>query len=513
MSSVNLFSNKPFFCQKPTSSAEILNMQHFNALVEANPDTCSWQACGDPNLGATWRKNVLHQLIRCGGEAIDLNFMEDAFPGMGFTQERTNTVGTKEWVNHYVCDPDFNVYFTASSEGAGPGQPFWVQLLKANHASNGTTSFLLEGYQLIDKENQVQYTVTDTDTTIPYAHRFQLTPNEAGITGSVRANVAYVVLPARQIGGCHCAMVGNEMNTIGYSQIVQTIGVRKDWRLCIDLLSGYKDAPQYAVVYDLQGNPVDNWFVQQEIAMRQGIRMTLNAMAFVGTPTTNPELINRGDGFGVDDLHKGFYGLIPTLKYAGGNVYNYRQDLGFDFQADGEPIFLYQDSRKRATDFLVMHGLMFRFNANDRANGLVARTDVGSNIWEAYQRVGDTRGEDGVTAMRKLGVSHYSYEGFDLDFKKMPSWSDYRYMGSDTYNAMAVMMPRTGVKENGREISPIEFNTFGQGQWNGNYEEHFIDFRKLEQGCNDIGGWASQYTAMTVHCPNQWVLVNPVKAY
>lgn len=512
MSSVNLFNNKPKFCQKPTSFAETFTLQHFNALTEANPDTCSWQNCGDPNLGDLWRKNVLHKVIRCGGSPIDLNDLEDLFPYLGQAEERQNSVGSKEWYNHYVCDIDFNIYAQAAVTAPAADEPLTFVLLKSNHASNGTSSYPLEGYQILDIENSVQYTVTDVDTTVPYQHRITIVPNETGVTGSIKANKAYLVLPARQVGGCHCPLVGNEANTLGYSQRIQTIGVRKDWRICIDVLSGYKDMPQFAVTYDYNGNPVDNWMLQQEMTMRQGIRMTLNAMAFIGTPTTNAALINTGGAIGVDDNHTGFYGLIPTLKYAGGNVYNFRQDLGFDFQADGEPIFLYQDSRKRTKEFMVMHGLAWRFAANDRTNGLVARTDVGSNMWEAYARLGDARGIDHATVVAKLGIKGYEYDGFKLDLKKMDSWSDYRYFGRDYLNNLAIMMPKTGTKENGQEISPLEFNTFGQGQWNGNYQEQFLDYRKID-GCNDLGGWAVQYTALTVHCPGQWILVNPVKSY
>lgn len=512
MSSVNLFSNRPKFCQKPTSFAETFNLNHFNALVEANPDTCSWAACGDPNLGTLWRKNVLHKVIRCGGSAIDLNELEDLFPYLGQAEQRQNSVGSLEWYNHYVCDIDFNIYASAPVTAPGPGQPLQFLLLKSNHASSGSSSFALPGYQLLDKENSIQYTVTAVDTTIPYAHKITIVPNEAGVTGSIKANKGYLILPAREIGGCHCALVGNEANTIGYTQRVQTIGVRKDWRICIDVLSGYKDMPQFAVTYDYQGNPVDNWMLQQEMTMRQGIRMTLNAIAFLGTPTTNSALINTGGAIGVDDNHMGFYGLIPTLKYAGGNVYNFRQDLGFDFQADGEPIFLYQDSLKRSKEMLILHGQAWRFATNDRTNGLVSRTAVGELNWNAYERLGETRGEDYATAVAKLGVKRYTYDGFDLDMKKMESWSDRRYMGNDYLSNMGIFMPKVGTKENGQEISPLEFNTFGQGQWNGNYQEYFIDYRKLENGCNDLGGWASQYTALTVHCPGQWILANPVKA-
>lgn len=510
--SVNLFRNEPKFCQKPTSIEGVFNMQHFDALTNANPDTCSWQNCGDPNLGDLWRKNVLHKVIRCGGQPIDINELEDMFPYLGQAQERQNTVGSKEWYNHYICDLNFNVYAAAPVTAPGPNQPLTFVLLKSNHASNGTTSFAAPGYQFFDKENFIQYTITDVDSSVPYQHRVTIVPNEDGVTGFVRANTQYLIMPAREVGGCHCPLVVNEANTLGYSQIVKTISVRKDWELCIDVLSGYKDIAQFAVTYDYQGNPVENWMVQQEQTMRQGIRMTLNAMSFIGTPTTNAALINTGGAIGVDTNHTGFYGMIPTIKYAGGNVYDFRQDLGFDFQADGEPIFLYQDAWKKAKDLLAIHGQAWRFATNDRTNGLVARTDVGSNQWEAYQRLAETRGEDYTTAVAKLGIRKYSYDGYDIDMKKMESWSDQRYFGSEYLSNAAVFMPKTGTKENGQEISPLEFNTFGVGQWNGNYYENYRDMRGIN-GCNNLAGWGTQSTALTVHCPSQWIFANPVKAF
>lgn len=511
MSSVNLFSNIPFFCQKPTSTNEILSMTNFNALTQANDATSGSNACSDPNLGAQFRKNVFHQVIRCGGAPIDLNFMEDMFPNSGFSTPKT--VNSKVWYNHYICDIDFNIYAQATVTGSGPNQPFTFQLLRANHASGGSTSYPLPGMGIIDKENQITYTVTAVNKTTPYAHLVTVVPNENGVTGQISANKAYFVSPARQVGGCNCSVVTNQMQTIGYTRVNQTIRVRRDWRVCIDLLTGYENMPQFAMIYDVQGNPVDSWDALEAKSMREDIRMALNAAAFIGTPTTNPALINTGTDIGVDPLHTGFYGIIPTIKYGGGNVYNYRSDIGFDMEVDFEPIALYQDSRKRATDLLFLHGLAFAFNLNDRMNKLVDRTGVGSNIWEAYRRIGDAMGTDTTTAVEKLGINAYSYMGFRVDFKRMPSWSDYRYMGSDYFNNMAVVLPRTGVKQNGVEIPPIEFVTTGNGNWTDNYEEHYQDFRVLQDGCRDVGGWAAQSLNMTVHCPGQMILVNPVKGY
>lgn len=505
MPDVQLFNNAPLFCTKQLTTDEMLTLPKFDVLVESNPTTSSWAKCPDPNLGATFYKNVIHKAIRCGGKPIDLNFFMDMFPATNPTM-----VDTKTWYNHYFCDPDMNIYASSTVQGTGPGEPVWFQVLKANHGGNGAYSLPAKGYILMDKDNQVQYTVTDTDNTTPYAHRVQVTPNDGSVTAVIKSNKAYLVLPARLIGGCSCPIITNKMSSIGYTQQVHPIRLRNDWKVCIDLLRGYRDKLQFAVIYDYQGNPMDAWDVYEAQQGREGLRMALNVIAFIGSPTTNTSLIS-GAGATIDGDHTGFYGLIPTLKYGGGHVYDYRSDLGFDLEADGEPIFLYQDSRKRTKRFMVWHGAKFGFNLVDRTNKMVARTLTGANLWEAYKRLGALTGDDYMTEVAKLGISSYSYQGFHFDFKKWDSLSDYRFVGSDYFNGMAILVPQDGVSENGQPLQPIEFYNYGQGQWTGQYEEHYIDYRKTT-GCDEIGGWMAESIAMAVHCPDQFILINPVKA-
>lgn len=507
MSDVNIFSNKPFFCQKPLSTAEVLTLPLFNAMTEANPATCSWNACNDPNMGATWRKNVLHQAIRCGGQRIDFNFMEEMFPGL----TAPTMVGSKTWYNHYNCDPDYNIYAAASVVGTTANGTVQFQILKQNHGGGGSLTNVVPGYNIVDKETQTFYTVTAVDTTTDYAHKVTVTPNEAGVVPAIYANRAYLVLPAAMIGGCSCPLYMNKMQSIGYTKQVRPIRVRSDWRLCIDLLRGYENIAQFAVIYDAQGRPVDSWDALEAQNARQALRSFINAYAFMGSPTTNPNLIGNGGSITVDDVHTGFYGLVPELKYGGGNVYNYRPELGFDLEVDGEKIFLYQDSRKRTKKFMVMAGQKFLFGLDDRTNKLVKRTDLGSNVWEAFRRLGDVTGEDYTTAMAKLGIDSYTYRGFNLDFKKMDSWSDYRWVGGDYFSDMAIMVPQEGVEEYGRPISPIEFNTYGNNGWTGNYEEFTRDMRRVD-GCENLEGYAAESIAMSIHCPNMFVLINPIKA-
>lgn len=507
MSDVQLFRNSPLFCQKQLSTQEVLNLQTLNAAWEGNPETSSFARCGDPNLGVLMVKNLYHKAIRCGGKPIDVNFLMDMFPQMG----SPNMVSTKTWYNHYICDTNLNIYAANNVTGTAPGAPAWITLLKANHGGQGGVySLPAKGYQIMDKENQIQYTVTDVDNSVPYAHRFELTPNDETVTVDIKANKAYLVLQSRLVGGCQCPEITNDLSSIGYTQQVHPIRVRKDWKLCVDLLTGYENKFQFAVIYDLQGNPMDAWDLYEKQKMREDLRLTLNVLSFIGTPTTNPALISGMDAT-IDSNHTGFYGFLPTLKYGGGNVYNFRSDLGFDLEADGEPILLYQDSRKRTKNFTVLAGAKFMMSLVDRTNKLVARQMVGSNMWEAYKRLGDVTGNDYATEIAKLGIDGYKYQGFNLDFKKMDSWSDYRFIGNDDFSSMAIFMPQDGISENGRPLQPVEFYTYGQGQWTGQYEEHYIDYRNTN-GCNDIGGWAAESLAMAVHCPDQFILANPVKA-
>lgn len=494
---VNLFSNKPKFCQKNLSTSEVLNLPFINSILEQDESNTNFAKCGDPNKGVLMYKNLVHQLIRCGGKAIDTNWMEDLF-SMG----NKTRVETKRFYNHFVCDPDLNIYVANSAQGTGAGLPFWVTILKANHGASGTATLPTLGFQFIDKDKQIWYTITDADTTVPYAHKYELTPNDTTVTGSVKANTPYLIGTALFVGGCNCPTITNSISSIGYSQEVNFLRVRRDWRLCIDLLTGYQDKLQFAITYDINGNPVDGWDVKEAQDMRLGIRNVLNLAAFIGTPTTNTALIS-GAGATIDTNFTGFYGLLPTLKYGGGNVYNYRTDNGFDWEIDGEPIMLYQDSRKKTMKFMALAGMSFITNMVDRTNKLVSRQMVGNNIWEAYRRTG--------TDVEKLGVMGYKYNGFEIDIKKVDSWSDYRYFGSDYFNNMAIFLAQDGITENGRELQPVEFYSQGTGKWNGDYEEHYIDYRNIT-GCNDIGGWAAQSMAMDVKCPNQHILVNPVKA-
>lgn len=507
------FSNQPLFCTKPTTIPELMGIEQFNALTAYNlACTAQSNACLDPNLGTTFIKNVVHKVIRCGGRNIDINFFMNMFP------ENYVGVESKRIFNHYICDPDLNIYAAASVTGTGPGVATWFQVLKQNHASNGTTVNLAKGYILMDKDNQISYQVTDVDTTVPYAYKYQLTPTNADVTVSIKANVAYLVLPTRLVGGYSCPDINNKASTIGYSQEIRPLRLRSDWSVEFNLLRGYTDKIQYAVIYDYNGMPYDAWDVYESIQARESLRIGLNILSFIGSPTTNTTLISGG-GATIDSEHTGFYGLVPMIQNGGGVVQNYNSSVGFDLESDGEPIFLYQDSLKRSYKFLFLCGQKFLFGLDDRSNKMVTRTQGAANMFEAYKRMGDwltpveraNEGRSWETELAKLAIKMYDYRGFQLDFKKWDALSDVRYAGSSYWSNFVVGIPMEGVTENGKEINPIEYYQYGMNGQTGGYEEFKVDNRQVTL-CESLSGFCAQSIMMAVHCPQLFILLKPASA-
>jgi hypothetical protein len=155
-------------------------------------------------------------------------------------------------------------------------------------------------------------------------------------------------------------------------------------------------------------------------------------------------------------------------------------------------------------------GLGFDFTKNDRANKLVARTDVGKNIWEAYRRMGQLSGSF-ENDMVKMGISSYKYNTFELDFSIWGALSDNAMLGTDYYRNLAIGIPVEGPTEGGRQINPMEVYQYGQNGWTGDYYESYVDMRKTQDMCENIEGYCAQSMAFAMHAPDLFLLLNPVQ--
>lgn len=498
-----IFSNKPKFTQKPASVEGLLGMPQFDILAETDPanNNVARLLGTDSNLSTQWIANIVHQLIHVGGKPIDLNFFFDMF----YTQE--NLVNTKRLFNHYITDPDLNIYVSATRTGTGS---VTVQLLKQNHLQQGTYSYPAEGFTLFDKDRQKYYLITDVDNSVPFAHKFTVTSTEADdevIT--IYENEAYLILPSVMVGGYSCPTYINDWMTLGYTQQVGFIRYRKDWEVTIDLLRGTRDKAQYAYIYDRDGVAYDAFDLYESRMARQDLRMAHNVYAFIGSPITNPDLYT-GVNAQVDPDHTGYYGLIPSIQFGGGILPTFAASSGWDWESDGEPIFLYQDSLKRTTKFMAVAGLQLLMNMDYKSNKMVARQDVGKTVFEAYRREAEATSDMGtLTDLTKLGIKGWDYRGMEVDIKKWDSLSDQRFVGSAQWSNSMFWIPASGCTEKGKEVPPIEFYQYGQNGWTGDYEEKNRDYRVID-GCEKLAGYCAQSLAMKMHNPELWVFAQGI---
>ncbi len=356
-----VFSNAPKFNEKPISIEGILNMPQFDIIAETDPANNSVARLlgTDSNLSTQWIANIVHQLIHVGGKRIDLNFFWDMF----YTQ--AHMVTTKRLFNHYMQDPDLNIYAAATRTGTGS---VTFQLLKQNHLQGGAYSYPATGYVLFDKDDMKYYYISDTDNAVDYAHKVTVTSTVSDTEViTIDANKAYLVLPANLVGGYSCPNVINDMMSLGYTQQVNFIRLRKDWEVTIDLLRGTRDKAQFAYIYDKEGNPYWAFDLYEQQMAREDLRMAHNVLAWIGSPIFNQSLIT-GVNAVIDPDHTGYYGLIPSIKYGGGILKPFAASVGWDWESDGEPIFLYQDSLKRCTKFMATAGLQLMINMDYQSN-------------------------------------------------------------------------------------------------------------------------------------------------
>jgi hypothetical protein len=479
---------------------DVLAMPQFNMMYELNPATNSAMAAGcDPTQGTAFIKNLVRQ-IRAAGLPIETNFVRDLW---GSTPTR---VDTTDVYNAYYTDVDYNVVFAASVTGPEPGAPAWVQLIRSLHSGvNGEFSYPAVGFTIIDKDYNIIYQVTDVDTTIPNAHRFELTPWDADVTVEIRGGKKYFVNTARIVDGCSCPVPQNAIMNMPYVQRIQPLNIRRDWEICYEILKGYQNLFRFQTKFLADGTPVSAWDTYEAEKAREGVQIALNALMLFASPINNPLLLT-GDTAITNARYGGFWGILPTLL-ASSNVIDYAPSEGFDLKSDLEPFILFQDSWKRSNRFLGLHGKAFKASLIDRTNQLVRNEGLDLFNFNAYNRSMDGDRAD----ISKYGIDSYFHKGlnFNIDFKEVSAFSDQRFVGGDKLNNTCIFIAQDGTydAETNQPVAPIELFQFGD-KLTGDYYEEQRDNAKIN-GCLTLAGFSTESIMMALHNPELHFVANP----
>lgn len=533
------YSNVPILGQGhlPASITETLDMPQFNAYIGTSAVTqaAAIKALGNPAAADAFIKGIRHDAVYVGGTPSDINF---------FTEWAGGTVGTsnfKEIWNRYVYDQNLNVFFAATRTASNPSvdNSVWVTLTTSCHVSQGTLSEPFPNSWLYCKQTGQWFTVINVDKSVPYAHKFQIITND-GTTPTISANQPYTVLSIGAVGGNSQPVQVETMPAIGWMQPVRFIKLRRDYTVAIDVLSGFQNFLRFSIMISPDGKMYNSYDTYQAEMMRYHMRFAHNTLMLLGTPVTNPSLINSlnvNPQYGtvqlIDALYNGYYGLIPSLRYSGSAIrWLYPKSTGFDLDRDGERFFLHQNALKRCKEFLVLCGLKFRMDLTRNSTKLIQQQGVGTFMFETYKKGASERGnypmklspdgkavkndtdEGWTTTLLKWGIKAYEYYGYTLNTKIYETFSDIRTIGSDDLDNIALFIPVEGVKDlhTGADMNPIEPLQYGDNGYTGDYYETHIDLRTQASKLEQLTGWCTQSMTIAFHGINLFGIAESIDA-
>lgn len=484
-----------FFFNKPTCELKFGTvsdvqdqMSAFNLMYELGPDGTS--NCHGPEFAAQWRKAVRKGVVNCAGRPVELDFFEAVAGG------QTEDIDATDYFIKTNCDIDYNIMAEADVDGNAPGGEAWMTIARSSHIGNGKFTNIVEGGAIYNYRADKWLKVREVDRTVDYAHRARVVPGDGAWEIEIQAGEPMMFSPVQTIGGTSCPSPSLTWMSNGYISRVQPLRLRKDWKVKKELDRAYRDVLQFAIIFDnATGEEIETWEFKAKQTAREELRLRENLEYFIGQKTTNADVI----GTDQDSRFPGFNGYIPTVKYAGGVVYDYAKSQGFSLKYDMTPIMLRQDARKKSTEFMVMAAFPFMLSLQNRGD-IDFNKVPGAMVMETFVRSGLNKDE-----ITKLGVKSFMWGNYEWHFKNMDVLSDQRLIGHGPYPYMAFMMPGNGLRDSlGRSVPAVEF--FKPRGYD--YNEVDRDMEKID-GCEYWAGHMYKTLMAATHCVDSHILVNP----
>jgi hypothetical protein len=490
-----------FFETNPISNRQIASLgdaldtiKAFNALYAVQMCEKNPNLCGNADDTAAWKKLVYDAVINVGGEPMELDFFETIFGG------KTEYIDAKKLHFRYNNDIDMNIVSAENTSAPTAGGLATFTLLKGLHSGGGKYSYPSKGYSVYIYEDRQWAEIVNVDKGTDYGHRVTLAPFKKGYKINIRKGKKMMVAPLRIVGGLTSGPVpASSAQSTGYSNHVRPFRLKKEWEFAIDLEKGYEEVLQWAIMFDENGNEMNSWELFMKTQARKDFKWAKNLIFYLGQTIDNPDLF--GDGKLTID-YSGFDGYIPTMRYGGGQLLDYDPAVGFDLEADYEPVIFRNDALKRTNEFVVLHAKQFIAGLIRRANQKF-KENAGGCTFETFKRMGGTA-ED----ITKLGITSYKYLNATLHFKEVSAMSDTRGIGNFDFPHLANFIPGNGLRDSeGREVPPFQF-FMPQGRMTGNMEEVDRDYRKID-GTEKLAGYLAETVMMAIHAPHQHLMANP----
>lgn len=478
----------------------ISKLPAFQALYEYGKDGIVPNCPYDENAQAAWRKSIRDGVINCQYLPVDLNFFEAAYGGYTPKKIQSSDLYIKS-----MCEFDYNIISADSVQGVTPGGPATFTLAKSMHDSTGSYANIAEGGSIYIYEDRQWVIVDSVNDTTPFAHQATVVPKNPDYTVNIRKGKKMMFSPVNQVGGYSCSVPHSTWQTPGYIKKIAPAHFRKGWEQPIDLSRGYQDQLQWAIIFDHEGNQMDAWVPYEQQKAREELRYMRNLQCFIGERVTNPALIGPGQML-ENSKYQGFDGLLPTLRYGGGFVYDYDPTIGFSVDADWMNIIQRQDTLKKAKTFSGKYGFQFMAALVRNTQGMLKDVTGQINL-NSYKQYGAA-----MDQLEKLEVKSYSFMNYRFDLTLFDALNDTRSIGNYDMPSLAIMMPNEGNRDSmGNPVAPMEFwMPEGMGEEMAYYESPILDHRTMPDHCDKWSGYVEDFVMMSINCPQNLILIQGV---
>lgn len=467
---------------------------YFNLTVQSGQSvTDAMIAAGcDPNLAANYRKLVKKEIINCGGERSMFDFMTSAFP-IGDAKP----IDAKNMYFKSQCAMNYNVQASQNVSGI-PGANVTFTLSRRDHSANGIFSSVRTGQRIFLKRDYSTVEIINVNTTVPYAHTVTVRP-AADYAVTIVANSPMMIIPTPQVNSYSCHTASTAFPTQGHIYKMGMKIIREGWEVPLDA-DLHCDQLQFAKgINPMTGLQIDMWTTAAKEIKRGNMLLTKHTDLLLGTKSTDPTL--------VANCLDGFNGLIPTLRFGGGNVMDWDPIYGLNPRTDLSVIISLADQQKLAKEYYVTCGFEYYREIEEQFFKIIGN-NPGACTFNAFMREGAVDKQ----YIEQYQIKSWSLLGYTFHFNVASAFTDVRTIGGSTLGNTAIFYPAQRVKDSsGNDVPPIDIYTIDTPLFSGRYQE-YVRFMPNINGCTAIQGDMMEAYGAAFHCLNQWFLHAPKAA-
>lgn len=460
---------------------------------------------------ALWRKNVRDGVVNYYGKPSEIDFFRQMMGGTPKEMDATSITV------QYNGPTDYNIYSgnsVVSSTSTVTGATFGTivngsitcenatfVIAAETYADNGKKSNINLGDSIYNYVDGTTMIVIKKDTSVDYAHQITVTPNDPATPINIVAMQPMQPIHAMLDTGytdSSNSFPHTEWITLGYFKEYNPWSLRTDWETPQDLTAPYRDVLQFPIIFDMvTGAEISTWDLQAAQHARERLVMGENVMFFTGQSIKNTSLLAAG----YTNKYFGFDGLMNMIWFGGGNIQEYDNSYGYDFDVDFMQMTFQNDAMKLSDEMLFMAGLKWIWSTERRSQDMF-KNNSGACTFQTFDRMGADDGD-----LRRYQIDSYRWRNYSMHIKKVGAWTDKRWIGNAYFPNMALILPGQGMPDsNGRPTPPVEFwipkNTRVSSQWT----EVLRDHMQLNDKASKWSGTITHKICMSVNgVENMWV--------